>query len=362
MHTFSFRLWLCILILGTAFLTSSNVSAESGDDQCAQTVIGLMQNNQVDTSTFAPLFGCRQDANGTWRMVTVGDLSSPDLAEKWSNSVTQLHEQAISFAFSQQISPTLIYDWRYATVTLPGDGAKPRVEDMSSEWLLDGPNWLKAYQSSYANAAVLYFQTSGFSDFASYVQWYMVQRDATLSIITQFLNPMLRTAYLANWGFSQVPWPWQLANPLSIAAYLSSVGRPVEQTPLHAATPATGKTQRPQRAKTRQVSGVIEIQHGFSATNTGISCKSQFYYSGMTVYLYNSQLERVGATQLAEGIVTSSLEVPGTEACQIPFSFGRVVEEPVYVFATDLSDPHGWQISTLCPPAPGEYKVAVFIR
>jgi len=55
-----------------------------------------------------------------------------------------------------------------------------------------------------------------------YMQWLMTRRDATLSTLSLQMNPTLSAAFLANWGYQQFPWPWQLADKEAITAYIGS--------------------------------------------------------------------------------------------------------------------------------------------
>jgi hypothetical protein len=58
-------------------------------------------------------------------------------------------------------------------------------------------------------------------ELVSYIEWYVTRRDITLSTLFAGTNPMAGGAYLDNWGYQRAPWPWQLADPNTIAVYLN---------------------------------------------------------------------------------------------------------------------------------------------
>lgn len=77
------------------------------------------------------------------------------------------------------------------------------------------------YQHSYNQAVQVYLtRTAGTEvDLVLYMQWMMARRDTTLSTMAAIQNPMAANAFLANRGYQQFPWPWQLADPGAIAAF-----------------------------------------------------------------------------------------------------------------------------------------------
>jgi hypothetical protein len=55
---------------------------------------------------------------------------------------------------------------------------------------------------------------------AGYVVWYMDRRDAAILAMTTGLNPYATTAFQGRWGFTSIPWPWQLADAYTIDSFL----------------------------------------------------------------------------------------------------------------------------------------------
>jgi hypothetical protein len=101
----------------------------------------------------------------------------------------------------------------------PGNVMNPT--DISDQAVGSAPNWLNNYADIYSQAMQIYLaRTAGQApDLVEYMQWFMARRDVTLTSMSNGMNPMAGTAFLANWGFQQFPWFWQLSDQEAITAY-----------------------------------------------------------------------------------------------------------------------------------------------
>lgn len=195
------------------------VSAD--DDPCRSQILFLIDNVGLDASKSAPSFGCRQDGGGRWYMGQISLLSNPDAFDGLNSSGQLILAAVDRLSTDDAFGSSIRFDRTTSTVYFPGRGGVVDTSNFSSQWIGGGPNWLNNIRSEYNDSTALYLtRTVGDeAPLVEYMQWFMARRDLALTSMTIGMDPLSGPSFQSAWGYQQFPWPWQLADPASIASF-----------------------------------------------------------------------------------------------------------------------------------------------
>lgn len=195
--------------------------AQDSNDACTATVVPLIDQAGLLPETSAPSVGCRQDNNGAWYMPELSDALSADLLEELDPKSQGILDAIDRMSTDNAFASSLRFNRHDMTILVPGRGGVTDTIDVGDYRLGYVPSWMHNLQNGYNRSMQTYLtRTSGTEvELVYYMQWYMARRDVTLSTMSLYMNPLAASAFLSNWGYEQLPWPWQLADPLAIAEY-----------------------------------------------------------------------------------------------------------------------------------------------
>lgn len=201
------------------------VSAQGSEDICVTVIVATIQQAGLDPQVSAPVFGCAQDERGLWYMRKVASTRSEhyrlDPLDARGRSLLQLVD---SMSMHQAFQGAVQFDRSSSTLYTVGPGNVMNKSDISDQAVGSAPNWLNNYTSIYSQAMQGFLTriAGQVPDLVEYMQWFMARRDATLTSMAGGINPMAGTAFLANWGYQQFPWFWQLSDQVAIAEYIGT--------------------------------------------------------------------------------------------------------------------------------------------
>jgi hypothetical protein len=229
------------VITATLFWPSQAVSHQQSD-LCSDVMIPVMEQVGLDVSTYGPVLGCELSGS-EWQTRTVSDVlpgkHSDLLDERGIDILTSVDRMSMSETFSNSVR----FERTDATVLTAGAGGSVNSTSIANEPLGVAPTWLHNYTDAYANSMEVYLLNNAGSEgeLVDYMEWFVFRRDATLQTMSNNMNPMAQAAFLANWGYMQWPWHWQLADPVAIAAYVQSL--PTSSLPTEPSTQDQPETQ-----------------------------------------------------------------------------------------------------------------------
>lgn len=208
-------------MVGTVFEANSVIAASQvSTDYCADTLVGLIQQAGLDVNVSAPAFACRRDANGNWFMPRVADITDEASTIPLNASGTDLLAAVDRMSMDSAFTASLRFDRARSDVLVPG-GAGIDSIDFSKNMIGVAPNWTNNLVQGYTQSMEAYLTRTAGSQpgLATYIQWFMGRRDSALQSIANGANPMAGPAFVSAFGYQAFPWPWQLADQSSIAAY-----------------------------------------------------------------------------------------------------------------------------------------------
>jgi hypothetical protein len=203
-------------------------SAQESDDVCATVVVPAIQEAGLDSQISAPVFGCEQEDAGNWYMRKVASTRDENYIGTLDEQGTSLLRLVDAMSMDQAFLGAVQFDRSSSTLFSVGVGNVMNPSDISDQAVGSAPNWLNNYTDIYSQAMQNYLtRTAGqVPDLVEYMQWFMARRDVTLTSMSNGMNPMASTAFLANWGYQQFPWFWQLSDQLAIEEYVGSLASP----------------------------------------------------------------------------------------------------------------------------------------
>lgn len=215
------RLLLVILLIS---LVPVPTFAQDSDDICATTIVPLVVQAGLEAASSAVVFGCAQEDTASWHMRPVQSLQDEQFQGQLSLQGQELLRLVDSMSMDRAFLGTVQFDRSTSTLFTVGAGGVMSPTDISEQAVGAAPNWLNNYVDGYTQAMQVYLtRTAGqVASLVEYMQWFMARRDATLTSMAVNMNPMVGTAFLANWSYQQFPWFWQLADQEAIRAYAGS--------------------------------------------------------------------------------------------------------------------------------------------
>ncbi len=170
------------------------------------------------------LAGCRRTVQGDW-FVPAGphDPRLPGgapLTREEETATTELRRRLTAqlATFDSVLARTSYYGLTFSKVL--GDMQR-RLSPPYKTLQYRNRQLYRSVQGPYEEVLVSYMANPDHSVLAEYVAWWMSRREAArpLNLALQ-MNPMLLTAFLDLWDFTRAPWPWELADPLTLDEYL----------------------------------------------------------------------------------------------------------------------------------------------
>jgi hypothetical protein len=202
--------------------------AQTSEDICTVVLVPTIQQSGLDPQASAPVLGCAQDDAGNWYMRKVASTRDENYTGNLAEQGTSLLRLVDAMSMDQAFLGAVQFDRSSSTLFSVGVGNVMNPSDISDQAVGSAPNWLNNYTDIYSQAMQNYLtRTAGqVPDLVEYMQWFMARRDVTLTSMSNGMNPMASTAFLANWGYQQFPWFWQLSDQLAIEEYVGSLASP----------------------------------------------------------------------------------------------------------------------------------------
>lgn len=215
------RTIILIMVSLILSLVPTPTSAQESQDVCATVIVAAIQQSGLEPQTSAPVFGCTQDDGGYWYMRKVSSTRDGIYLGTLGAQEESLLRLVDTMSMDQAFLGAVQFDRSTSRLFTVGPRNVMNPSDISDQAVGSAPHWLNNYTDIYSQAMQNYLtRTAGqVPDLVEYMQWFMARRDATLSSMTGGMNPMAGTAFLANWGYQQFPWFWQLADQEAITAY-----------------------------------------------------------------------------------------------------------------------------------------------
>jgi hypothetical protein len=204
-------------------LPTAATAAQEESDLCESMLIPTMESAGLDTVLYGEVLGCQHDVYAGWTMRTVSSTRDGIHDIELNDAGSQLLGQVDTLSMSDTFTYSLRYDRSKSSLYTIGAGGAISTEVITDQAIGSAPNWTNNYVSAYAENMETYLLNNAGTKpgLVEYLQWFMARRDATLQAMSSVQNPMLSAAFLSNWGYMQWPWPWQLADPVTINDFIS---------------------------------------------------------------------------------------------------------------------------------------------
>lgn len=230
-----------VLSLLLVFSAGAPVAALQTEGLCAEVIVPQMQQTGLDVSQFATILGCEQNSN-LWIQRTVSQSQTVRWPVTLDSVGMSLMRDVDDLSVNEGFAYSVRFDRSTSEIVTVGAGGVLNRTDIADRLVSTGPNWLNNYVDAYAADMETYLMnTAGEKpELVEYLYWFTSRRDAVLQSMSYAANPPAGTAFLANWGYMQWPWPWQLADPVAIASFVSETAASV--VPTQGTVPASEET------------------------------------------------------------------------------------------------------------------------
>lgn len=303
---------LVILGLVSLLFAAPGHAARQTEGLCANVLIPQMEQAGLSTDMYGAVLGCELES-GNWVERTVSQSQNGHwpvpLDARGLSLMTDVDDLSVDDTFAYSVR----FDRNTSEIVTVGAGGKLNRTDIADRLVSTGPNWLNNYQDSYSEHMEVYLMnTAGQKpDLVEYLYWFMTRRDAVLQTMSSGQNPMVSAAFLANWKYMQWPWPWELADPITIAHYLAtttpSAPEPVNPQPT-TSPPSQQDLQLTPAQLTAQPGETVIVQIAFPRLQGIHEVAFMAYAEGMWI----------------ENLPRAYIDTEGTFACS-PGSDGDVV-------------------------------------
>ncbi len=170
------------------------------------------------------LAGCRRARSGQWFVPTGPDdprlPGGPPLTATEAMATADLRRTITTqlTAFEATLAQTSYYGPSFAKVL--GD-MESRISPPHKALEYCNRQLYRSVQGPYEEVLVSFIADPDHYALAQYVAWWMSRREAARppNLALQ-MNPMLLQAFLDQWDFTRAPWPWELADPLTLDEHL----------------------------------------------------------------------------------------------------------------------------------------------
>lgn len=298
-------------------LAAPIVSARQTEGLCANVIVPQMELAGLDVEMYATVLGCEQNSS-LWIQRTVSQSQDGrwpvTLDARGQSLMADVDELSTSDAFLYSIR----FDRSSSEIVTVGAGGQVNRTDIANSLVSTEPNWLNNYADDYARDIEVYLlNNAGHQpELVGYIQWFMSRRDATLQVMSSSQNPMASAAFLANWGYLQWPWPWQLADPVAISGYLEAMGVSSEDS-------------------------VANEEREFPVGVYGCQDDDCFQLSGVTIHYESADRTHLGAC------TTEAVEGPNGQGAWCYFKHAPGVSTKLTVLESTL--PYEWVMSSANP-------------
>jgi hypothetical protein len=220
---------LVIMCLFAVSIAQPAFAQNSGDD-CISTIQGIVYQSAIPVGEIAEALGCRQLTDGRWVTGTVGSTlpyrhqveADPAFQSPIEQTRPLVFDDLRRMFADPRLAQAFTYDLDSQTVRYPVAGGGTATYSMTGQALAPSPkpDFIGSLRRLYQVGALAFLTDPNNSALSSYAAWIMQRRDAAIMTLAKNSPLIMQGAVLDYYGYGTIPWPWQLADPFTIDAFL----------------------------------------------------------------------------------------------------------------------------------------------